>query len=376
MSDRLRIFVPSAAGVLTDRLGHGEGLIACHVLTQLAARGHELVVVARAADLAVVPRFEVRVIGRSSRFESVEPLAYARRVTRLYRELGPFDVAHWLFPGEDDELLWAPPPGVRYVVGPRPQPWPDGSRTRPRRPGDLIRRAAKPLIARAHERALQRADTILVQTPRARELVPAHHRRKVVDVPLGVDTEQFSAAPVPPAPLVAYVGRLDHTKRVHLLLDAFREVKRRIPDAEIVIAGDGPDRAALERAAGHGVRFFGAVPHDRVAPIFRDAALAVMPSPGEPFGMSILEAMATGRAVVAVDDAGPAVLVDRERGGRLVPPDDRDALADALAGLLDDHTALVAAGAFNRARVEQEYSLTQMVDRIESVYRSLRQDAG
>jgi glycosyltransferase involved in cell wall biosynthesis len=92
--------------------------------------------------------------------------------------------------------------------------------------------------------------------------------------------------------------------------------------------------------------------------------------------MSILEAMSTGRAVVAVDDAGPAVLVDRERGGRLVPPDDRDALADALAGLLDDHTALVAAGAFNRARVEQEYSLTQMVDRIESVYRSLRQDAG
>ena len=87
--------------------------------------------------------------------------------------------------------------------------------------------------------------------------------------------------------------------------------------------------------------------------------------------MVLLEAMAAGRAVVSTRAGGPASIVVDGAGGALVDPGDVKALGLALTTLLRDEAGLAAAGEFNRARVEAEYSLESVVSRLERVYESI-----
>jgi glycosyltransferase involved in cell wall biosynthesis len=84
--------------------------------------------------------------------------------------------------------------------------------------------------------------------------------------------------------------------------------------------------------------------------------------------MSILEAMASGRAVVAVDQGGPKSLIVDGRGGVLIDANRPESLAPALLSLLADKQRLVEAGRFNRSRVEKLFSLEVFIDSLETVY--------
>lgn len=360
----MNVFVPSAAAVLTDSAGHGEGLIAWHVLDGLARRGHRLVVCAPRVELSAEPPFETIELGRGSRFESLAPFAYARAARRELdraRTRGRIDVVHWLYPAEDERLLFVPPRGLPFVVGPVFRAWP-GDRTRPLRPGDAVRAALSPL-ARARRRASLRRAIVLAATPDA--------RRGGRLLPPGVDADRFAPEP-PRGETVLFVGRLDRRKGVPELLGAFAEVAAARPQARLVLAGDGPEREAVERRAAEPalagrVAVLGAVPQARVPDLLRESALLCLPSHGEPYGMAILEAMAAARAVVATDAGGPRFLVGAD-GGRLVPVGDERALARSLAELLADPERLAETGRRNRERVERELSLERMLDRLEEVY--------
>lgn len=84
--------------------------------------------------------------------------------------------------------------------------------------------------------------------------------------------------------------------------------------------------------------------------------------------MVVLEAMASGRPVVAVDGPGPRYLVDDGRGGYLVPPADVPALAEALLRVLDNPARLDAMGRHNRRKIEAELSWRRVLDCLEEVY--------
>lgn len=373
---RLRIFVPSAAALLTDHAPHGEGLIAWNLLRGLAARGHDLVVCARGVALDTAVPFEVIETGPASRLESLEPLAYARRMRRLFRKLGGrgrFDLVHWVFPSQPDDVLLAAPDRTPYVIGPIFERWPAAARARTARPGDALRFAARPLYSAGHRRAHASARALLVATRGASTLVRAPDRPKVRMLAPGVDVSRFDAAPLPQTARILFLGSLERAKGVRDLVDAFAVVRAAVPDAELVLAGSGSEEAALRSAASAAglngaVRLVGRVPHGEVGNALRDASLLCLPSAGEPYGMAIVEAMAAGRAVVATDRGGPAELVDRERGGRLVPPGDAGALADALLDLLRDRDRLAEMGAFNRRRAIEELSLDATLDRLEEIY--------
>lgn len=377
----LSIFVPSAAAVITDHRGHGEGLIAWRVLSGLAHRGHELVVCAREIDLHAEPPFRIVEIGRTSSFESVEPLAYARAAGRALASAGGprrFDVAHWMFPQAAAEAVWAPPAELPLVVGPRFPEWP-GGRGRPLRPGDGVRALASPLFRARSRRLLYAASTILLANPDAAATVPAGLRARARVLPIGVDAAAFRPEPLPDAPTVLFVGRLERLKGVRELVPAFARARAAVGDATLLLAGDGPDRPWIEAEArrlglGRSLILLGPVGHEEVPRLLARASLVCVPSHGEPFGMAVLEAMAAGRAVVATDAGGPRYLVD-SRGGRLVAPGDADALAGALADLLGDRAALAETGRANRARVERELSLDRMLDGLESLYADVAQAA-
>src|SRR5262249_10857632 len=127
--------------------------------------------------------------------------------------------------------------------------------------------------------------------------------------------------------------RISDEKRLSVLLDAFAQVRGVVPDARLVVVGDGPARAELESVAPPGTRFLGELRGDALADVYAAADLFCFPSTTATFGQVRLEAAASGRPVVASAAGGATELVDHETTGLLVAPDDPVDLARALVRL-------------------------------------------
>lgn len=205
---------------------------------------------------------------------------------------------------------------------------------------------------------------------------PAVHR-----VPLGVDLVQFH--PLDPASehrgpvTLVCTGRLSREKQPHVAIDTARELVRRGVAFELLMIGDGPERAALERsAAGLPVRFLGHV-HDRwaLSLLLRHAAIGLATCPYETFGLAALETLASGTPVVAPAAGALAELLSpgpelgvpglAVSGGALE-------MADAVVALLGrDHERHRSAA---RRRAER-YSWSATATAFERVLRSEAVDA-
>lgn len=131
------------------------------------------------------------------------------------------------------------------------------------------------------------------------------------------------------------LGYLRRAKGVDVLVEAFEGLGR--PDAELVVAGDGPDRERLESlAAGvENVRFTGFVTGDAKWDLYREADLFVLPTFRDTWGLVVNEALFFGTPVIATEAAGASQLVDDNDAGTVVPARDPDRLRDAMAELLD-----------------------------------------
>ncbi len=205
---------------------------------------------------------------------------------------------------------------------------------------------------------------------------------RIVRIPNGVDIARFTpAGPIrsdSPAHTVLFLGRLDGQKGVETLLTAWGEVAARLPEAILVIAGQGPQEAALRAAvtqagmAGR-VRFLGPVSdpeaHLRVASAF------VLPSHHEGLPNVLLEAMATGLPCVATAIGGTMDAATDGCDALLVPPGDAAALAKGLLCILTDGDLAERLGAAARRRVVADFSLDNMVVRYEELYRGMRDAA-
>jgi glycosyltransferase involved in cell wall biosynthesis len=167
-------------------------------------------------------------------------------------------------------------------------------------------------------------------------------------------------------PLAVAVGRLAQQKGQDVLLPAWTGVSERVPDAELILVGDGPMRSALEALGTGRVRFAG--DSDDVRPWLAAANVTVIPSRWEA-GLSLvaMEAMATARSVVATDVAGMAEGLAGGCGA-VVPVEDADALAAALTERLADPALADREGSAGRRRVEERYQLRAASDRMADLY--------
>ena len=146
----------------------------------------------------------------------------------------------------------------------------------------------------------------------------------VAPMPLGVDRIPPPSPPPVDGPVLA-VGRLVPEKGFDVLVDAAARA-----GVAVVVVGDGDERAALAGRGGD-VVFVGSVPPADLAAHYAAARLVCVPSRREGFGMVAAEALAAGRAVVGTTVGGLTDLVTEGVTGRLVPPGDVGALAEALA---------------------------------------------
>ena len=224
--------------------------------------------------------------------------------------------------------------------------------------------------------------TVLVQNPDDRTVVADFGvpPDRIAIVPgSGVDTELFTPLPEPPSPVtVAFVGRLLANKGVRTLAAAHELLNSRGMAIRLLLAG-APDPlnptsipdALLERWRSIANLFLlGHV--DDIRSVWRQAHIAVLPSRGgEGIPMSLLEAAACGRPLVASDVPGCREIARPGVTGLLVPPDDPAALADAIATLAKDREMRLRFGAAARQLACDEFSSAGVQREIVALYRQL-----
>jgi glycosyltransferase involved in cell wall biosynthesis len=175
----------------------------------------------------------------------------------------------------------------------------------------------------------------------------------------------------PEAPVLLAICRLVSQKGVDVAIEALPQVLERQADAHLVVLGEGPLRARLTALAdAHGVADAVSLP-GRVGDVawwLRRAAVLVHPARWEGFGLALLEAMLSERPVVASAVSSiPEIVVEGETG-HLVPPDDAEALAEAIGDLLEHPARASAMGAAGRELALAEFSVERMAERTAGVY--------
>lgn len=252
--------------------------------------------------------------------------------------------------------------------------------------GDIDRLLTKPMGARRLRSMTERFAAFICLSPEVAAELNAHGvgAERLHMIPNGVDAQRYrppadeserrreraAAGLDPERPLVLYSGRFDPVKRIDKLIDAFA----RTEGATLALVGDGPLRDEIAALAGRDdlrgrVHVLGRV--DDPAPLYRCADLYVSASSTEGMSNSVLEAMASGVPVVALDASGMDQLVTTETGILLPGDADSDQLSAAIEALTADPARRELLGAAARRLVVDSYSLDATADGLTSLYREV-----
>jgi glycosyltransferase involved in cell wall biosynthesis len=353
-------FLPTVGGA--ELLLHG-------LADSLVERGHAVTVWApqvRGKDNRVVGRYRLRRYGRpsSKRFGARQTLprllleTWGQRLDVLH--------CHGAYPAGYVGAAFKRLTGTPVLIRPH------GADILP---GEWIDR--DPRLAARMRDALRMADAVVAQgeflAERLRALgVPAGRLHVICN---GVRLPEGTPRSMPEAASVVAMGSLTPKKGFDILLQAFRLVRQRLPQARLTIAGEGPEGPRLRELASSlgltgAVLFAGLVTGGAKADLFARARLFVSSARREPFANANLEAMAMGTPMIATRVGGNPEIVEDGMSGLLVEPEDPDGLAAAIIRLLDEPVRAEAMGRAARRRAEA-FSWERMVDRYEALYRDL-----
>lgn len=202
-------------------------------------------------------------------------------------------------------------------------------------------------------------------------------RNRLTFIPNGVDVERFAEAPVPPSarkPLIVCVARLARDKDHETLLLAFSKVAQKNPDVLLRLVGDGPEEERLRRLAeslkpdiARRIEFAGAALEP--APHYREARVFALASIREGTPNVVMEAMASGTPVCASNVGGIPDITDG--AALLFPARDSEALAAALARLLEDGELADSLAKKGREAIASKYSFAAMTRAHEDILQKL-----
>jgi glycosyltransferase involved in cell wall biosynthesis len=251
----------------------------------------------------------------------------------------------------------------------------------------LLRRvegATRAVVVAGLRVAARAADRIICTSHAERDelaaLLPPSAAQRLVVVHNGIDLPP-EVAPRERVPARAALGLADgdvaglflgelHQRKAPLhAVEAAQAARARGAPLVLIVAGDGPQAAAVQSHAGPAVRPLGF--RDDVPRLLAAADLMVMPSAREGLSFAVLEAMGAGLAMVVSDGPGnPEVVGD---AGVIVPVGDRALLAEALAGLATDDARRARLGAAARERVRTTFTLERLRARTYEIYRAALQ---
>lgn len=223
---------------------------------------------------------------------------------------------------------------------------------------------------------LQNADAVLALTEDMKQKMWEIHDREIFVVPNGIDLKRFKISPGNKEGVntktIIFVGRLHPVKGVQYLIEAMVTVHREMPEAELVIVGDGAERSRLEelteRLNLNGcIQFMGQMPQESIPKIMCQADVFALSSLSESFGIVNLEAMAAGLPIVATNVGGVPDIVEEGVNGLLVNPESPGKIADKLLFLLENDEIRAEMTSNNREKVKL-YTWDRVASVIEEMY--------
>lgn len=228
---------------------------------------------------------------------------------------------------------------------------------------------------------LWKAETIVCASDFIRDGFLSRYKQKSITLTPGVHSELFIEKPEMKTshPSILFVagriGRTDVYKGLDTLLDSMEILSKKMPEARLVVVGDGDllseYETRAERLAPGTVTFTGTLHGESLANEFQKAHVLAHPSRNESFGMVILEAMATGLPVVGTRVGGIPSLVKDGETGFLIEPSDAAALAEKLELLLSNPSLSKKFGANGRARAVSEFDWAARAIAYDEIFRSL-----
>jgi len=173
-----------------------------------------------------------------------------------------------------------------------------------------------------------------------------------------------------------YLGRIDRSKGVDILIEAMPEVVQAVPDVQLTIVGDGvlkdfSSNLSKKLNVNQHVAFLGYADHEYAVSLLADATIVITPSLFDNFPTVCIEAMSVGRPVVASRVGGIPEIVLDGKTGLLVSPSDPKELAGAIIALLKDPSRCQDFGRAGRHYAEKEFSVDAYTDSTLSVYERL-----
>jgi glycosyltransferase involved in cell wall biosynthesis len=201
-------------------------------------------------------------------------------------------------------------------------------------------------------------------------------------VPNGVDTSFFRPEPNQPDTskgepfTICTTSTLIPRNGIDTLIQGFALFHKTCPESQLLIAGEGPLKPELDREIarleiGQAVKFLGTISHAQVPPLLNRSHLFVRPSRAEGFGVSFVEAMACRLPVITCPSGGIVDFVKDRETGMLVPPNDPQALAEAMITLQKDQDLLAKISQNAYQMVKAKYNWQKITDDVESLYCSL-----
>jgi glycosyltransferase involved in cell wall biosynthesis len=240
---------------------------------------------------------------------------------------------------------------------------------------DEFARSAPAPLRRLVVATLTRAAVVVaVSEPMAAALRTIAPRARITTVANPVARFPDRDRPPSGSPRVVFAGRVGAAKGTFVLLEAWARLRPETRDrARLVVLGNGDVDVARELVDRLGIwstcDVRGWVPHTEATTVIAGSDVLVLASRSEGQPLAVLEAMAAGLCVVATPVGGIPDLVEHGRTGLLVPPDDPDALAATLDGLLADPAGAARLGAAARTRVRRGNDIDVVVDQLDDLYR-------
>ena len=224
---------------------------------------------------------------------------------------------------------------------------------------------------------VKNADSAIALTKDMQKAMQNIYSRDIAIVPNGINMADLSAEPCrkdekDPKKRVLYVGRLSPVKGVQYLIRAMKQVNDTIPDARLIIIGNGRERGMLEALSAElgiqeYVQFRGEVPHESVLSFMQQADVFVLPSLSEGFPMVIVEALACGLPVVGSRVGGMPEIITDGINGYLVEAKDVGAIAEKILLLLQDEK-LRKKMSDNNKELVKKYTWEHVITELEKIY--------
>ena len=230
--------------------------------------------------------------------------------------------------------------------------------------------------------AMKNADSVIALTENMKQTMRSIYGRNIAVIPNGIELREYTEIrPVEevkcPSKRILFVGRLHPIKGVQYLLQAMKVVHKKMPDAKLILVGDGEEREHLESLTGsleirEYVEFVGRAPHEMVLDYMNRSEVFVLPSLSEGFPVTILEAMACGLPIVATRVGGVPDIIEDGINGYLVDTKNPEQIAQALQKILENEQLRGNISSNNREEAEK-YSWDRIVINLERIYQNTLQ---